>query len=345
MIPLAIIHSLIANLLVLVVLIIGWYVLTAWRHSRYLFFLALYLFLIIGSLVGYLAVLYLSKGLVIGSIAILIVLFCWPWAARKIKLPKNNRFWFSIFIIVALISAVASSVGIYYWRNYQANQQYILIDKNINQQIDQLGNQEQQAKTQILGISHDQQLASALANKDRPALNKLLTNEYQNRGLSFLILTDNQGTVLMRLHYPQLLGDDLFQTLPWTTQVKNSNFQAINNDEQGSPVIAAAISWKLSSGDLYYLIGGYELNQDYLRANFQDPSSGILLKEGNYLSSYSSNPKIKMVLDSQSLTQYLNTQTQANPRLIIQTPTTNYQLASQQYGKIKLIIVHYENAR
>lgn len=345
MIPLAIINSLIANLLVLVVLIIGWYVLTAWRHSRYLFFLALYLFLIVSSLVGYLAVLYLNKGWIIGSVTILVVIFFWPWVAHKIKLPKNNRFWFSIFIIVALISAIASSLGVYYWRNYQSNQQYSWIDKNINQQINQLNNQEQQAKIQIVGISHDQQLASALISKNRPSLNKILANEYQNRNLSFLILADSQGTVLMRLHYPQLIGDNLFQTLPWTAQVKKSSFQTIENDEQGNPVIAAAISWKLSSGDLYYLIGGYELNQDYLRANFQDPSSGILLKEGNYSSSYSSQASIEMVLDSQSLTQYINAQSKSNWYLNIQTPTADYQLASQQYGKIKLIIVHYENAR
>lgn len=320
------------------ILILAWLAYSAWVFSRYSFYIAFYIFLILACIVGSLAINRLDLGWQIGLGSALIIIFLAHQLSGRMHLPKANLVNLRYFIYLAILVLLGSGLGLAFYRQKQTVARIGNSIATLDQEKNGIKKTTESATTLLDSLSNNQEFLGYLKEGNYRLLNDFLKKFYVEQRLGFLVVANSQGNVLSRPHYPQQIGDSLFNRLSWATPLESegASLGGIAFNEEGNPVIVAGKS-KTDQGSGFIILLGYNLNQKFLQDISQSisnsESSGLAIAENSgIVNSYSKNNLTQAILNSADLDTHFQTQlSQAqNQQIRLQANQQNYILTSEK---------------
>jgi hypothetical protein len=231
----------IANLLVVFLLMLAWWAFTLWRRRKYVFYLALYLFLVMSAVVGFIATIVYRHAWVYAILVILLSLLIYVVFHRGIHPKPEHRRFLRRFLVLGIILSFGMPIAFSLRQERRHINEYNDLFAGLEKQKTQVSTYQTQAETSALTLSTDPQVLAAYGSGNLSLIMAELQSLQQSQNLGFIILTDALGQVMYRTDAPSKRFDNYFERHTWAgpLYINHTPVSGLAYDEDGHPMVIA----------------------------------------------------------------------------------------------------------
>lgn len=257
---------LLANLFFLSLLLIGWWAFSQWIKTRYPFFLAFYLFLLVAAALGSYATIFLQPAWYLtGPLSLIGFIVFIDTFHKKESQPDNQQFlkYFAATAVLILLLVPSAS---YLYSSYNQTRQFSSLTKEITEQKKRIETHLDNLTTLAEELAKDPGIIQGLQDKNYAPASTILQTSLLRNNLSLVTLTDPSGTVVSRAHKPSKTGDNLFENSPRSSNLfKQKSLTGIGFNEEYLPSLIAGIAITVEDQTLGFLLLGSSLDSAFIQ--------------------------------------------------------------------------------
>lgn len=307
-----------ANAFLLVTLVLAWRVFATWWHSRHIFYLFLYVYLLLFGIIGYQATVQIGFFWIYSVLWVLVALIITFRLQQKKPLAKEAARMFTGFTVIGAIICIALPASYAAYHVTLQNHIDLTLSAQAAKQRTNLVDLSEVTRAKVQELALDAEIVAKVRAAEFESLPIFLQNKMVDKELQFITITDIYGEVLARAAKPGVVGDNIFEKSSWSVPlyVTETPVYGIAYNEVGIPTIVAAEPILSSSSPIAYILAGRFINQDYITASGKKEGINLaVVSENGTVIAYSPDTTLAAALQSSDFSNQLSELSTANGNL------------------------------